>query len=554
MIDFSGRTAISWIRWSSKKQDDTDSVRRQQDEFDRAINETGAIACNQQFIAEAKSAWKGKHKEKLGEIKLMAQANPNVRYVLFIEKVDRLTRLKIWDSLELIGDLLKYIDIYFISKSEYCDESSKNDLLSLLKLMLEFDRANNYSESISIHTHANHLNEFKKTLETGKAYKIGKNPHWLDVVDDYYVVNEDAAKTIRYIFDMYTNDGIGTQRMGKRLESEGIKHIDGKDWTMWRLIEIIKNEAVNGWFTSKRRGKNLERLDTENNIRNGIRAKIYPPIIDDAQWAKAQLIRAANSKGNKAKNKNGNNPIMVGVGSYARPSSDYLLSGKLACKECGQNYVKAKRTLRCKISSTSSICSAMSMPLILAEQCIAKALFDELTASELFDNTTKKNDESNIKVEIEAVQIEVYQLREKIKTLGSRAPVSLSLMLADKEVLLAELQSKLGAAVELARGSYDEVKLNFNRAFEDEAIRLKLKSVISLLVKQIYTFRINDKPAFEVHMYNGMVYRVLYTYRKRVDGRFQYWCSVNSLTHRMPYRKITDEGEKTVYFEGGFLS
>jgi len=59
--------------------------------------------------------------------------------------------------------------------------------------------------------------------------------------------NEDEAKTVRFIFDLYVNGGMGATNVCKELENRGIPSPRGNmRWITPTLLKILRNEKYIG--------------------------------------------------------------------------------------------------------------------------------------------------------------------------------------------------------------------------------------------------------------------------------------------------------------------
>lgn len=152
-----------------------------------------------------------------------------------------------------------------------------------------------------------------------------------DVITKSLSINEEGAKTVRYIFDRYVA-GAGSTMIARELNEQGITTIKGNDWTSSSVMGIVNNEKYKGdillgkTFTvdpiSKRRLENLGEEDRFY-IRNH-----HEPIVSEETFARAQEIRERRNGGRK---KN------VIPGKREKFSRQYAFSCMLECGFCGGN-------------------------------------------------------------------------------------------------------------------------------------------------------------------------------------------------------------------------
>ena len=92
--DLKGRTAISYARWSSGRQSDGDSLRRQTEGAERFCAQHG-LTLDHSLIDDGVSAFKGANLEaSLGKFLKDIEAGVISRdVVLIVENMDRVTRI-----------------------------------------------------------------------------------------------------------------------------------------------------------------------------------------------------------------------------------------------------------------------------------------------------------------------------------------------------------------------------------------------------------------------------------------------------------------------------
>ena len=148
----------------------------------------------------------------------------------------------------------------------------------------------------------------------------GTPPLGYDIVDGKYVINENEAKTVRKIYEMYADGKSYTQiinalkgTMGKRNRPIGNNS----------LSSILRNERYIGVYTwNKRQVKLLRKWAGGKPNPNCVRIEdAIPKIIDKETWERVQKRMKSNRQAtNKAKRQ-------------------YLLTGLIKCDCCGATFV-----------------------------------------------------------------------------------------------------------------------------------------------------------------------------------------------------------------------
>ena len=142
-------------------------------------------------------------------------------------------------------------------------------------------------------------------------------------------INEEGAKTVRYIFDRYV-EGAGSTMIARELNEQGILTIKGNPWVSSSVMGIINNEKYKGdillgkTFTvdpiSKRRLDNLGEEDRYY-IHNH-----HEGIVSEETFDRAQEIRNRRNGGRKHN---------VTPGKREKFSRQYAFSCMLECGFCG---------------------------------------------------------------------------------------------------------------------------------------------------------------------------------------------------------------------------
>lgn len=155
---------------------------------------------------------------------------------------------------------------------------------------------------------------------------------------DYYpdtkeiAVNEEEAKTVRFIFKQYLK-GYGCTSIARQLEEQGIKTKQGSSrWTNGGIMGIIKNEKYKGdlllgktYTVNPISKKRLRNFGEEDRF---FIHQHHEPIITAIEYEKAQEIRTNRNKG-----KIGG---AFSPGVHVRVSQRFTFSCMLECGFCGK--------------------------------------------------------------------------------------------------------------------------------------------------------------------------------------------------------------------------
>lgn len=132
--------------------------------------------------------------------------------------------------------------------------------------------------------------------EKGTLYGSG-NILGYDRVGDTYVINEDQAETVRMIFDMYLNEGLGTGKIARRLTELGRLNASGLNkWSHGVISRILNNQTYMGVIAYGKSFSNnyLEQKRINNHDKSTyiyMEGK-FPAIVSQEDWHRAQEIKA----------------------------------------------------------------------------------------------------------------------------------------------------------------------------------------------------------------------------------------------------------------------
>lgn len=143
-------------------------------------------------------------------------------------------------------------------------------------------------------------------LESAKKYKVicGHLPlGYIADENNHFVIEPSEAAIVRMIYDKY-QAGETMAEIARYLNSHGYTNKRNMPFTKNSIPSILSNERYIGTYIFK------DSIREEN---------IIPPIISKEQWEQVQQIKAKNRKMPSARWK----------------YSDYLLTDKLVCGECG---------------------------------------------------------------------------------------------------------------------------------------------------------------------------------------------------------------------------
>ncbi|MCJ7854852.1 recombinase family protein [Lachnospiraceae bacterium NSJ-143] len=165
----------------------------------------------------------------------------------------------------------------------------------------------------------------KRSMENG--FVLGSNCYGYYLTNGVLTVNEEQAKVVRKIFEMY-KEGAGVRKISKTLESEGIPSPAGlHHWKNTSLLKMLANEKYIGTLKQKKE-ITIDYLTHKKILNDGredfiIIENHHTPIVDTQLFNDVQ--EALKRRHKMAENK-------------SKYSNKYAFSTKVICGECGSIY------------------------------------------------------------------------------------------------------------------------------------------------------------------------------------------------------------------------
>jgi site-specific DNA recombinase len=229
--------------------------------------------------------------------------------VLLVYRVDRFSR-NLRDMVMLL-DELDAAGVVFRSATEPFDTSTPMGrmLVQMLGMFAQFERDTIIDRVIA---------GMERKAAKGK-WKGGKRPfgYQVDKTTHTLVIDEHEAIIVRLIFDLYTKDRLGSRAIATVLNDRGHRTSSGGKWSGHQVIRALNNRVYLG----------------ELSFRDITTTNTHDPIIYSTVWAQAQAILDARGESHAHR---------------AASGSDYVLTGRLRCPQCGKAMVGTRATGRNK--------------------------------------------------------------------------------------------------------------------------------------------------------------------------------------------------------------
>ncbi|MQT45853.1 hypothetical protein GHO40_03765 [Pseudomonas helleri] len=286
--------AYAYIRYSRAIQATGDSENRQLTALELFETSTGTNVVEVVYD-KGKSAFRGDNarsgnfKEMLDRMQSGAIRRGDY---LVVESIDRITRQRVLDGVELLqGILKKGINIYTtVDKKTYSYNDPSRDFENLLMISLIAKRANEESETKSGRL-LSAWKARKAKAENGEVIiKKGKSiPYGLRVEEGKFVIHKEEQEEIKQLFELLLQFGINTA-IAK------INETSLKKWNNGTLNKVIKHKTVIGCMATHRVEYTVD--GKAKKILTGFIENYYPNLIEPKLFYKAIDVMANRKQKN----------------------------------------------------------------------------------------------------------------------------------------------------------------------------------------------------------------------------------------------------------------
>jgi DNA invertase Pin-like site-specific DNA recombinase len=430
--------AFSYRRFSSVKQEEGDSLRRQKDiaqECAKKFNLHLVDDDDYSFLDRGKSAYSGANfndddSQLRRFYELVKDGSIPQGSYLIVESLDRLSRRHPTEALPRFYELLKAgINVITgMDKRVYTGEPNEVELVVSIMEMSRSYRESKYKSERVGEAWRDKQEDARKELKPMGATR----PAWLDPVYDpndknpkrkpiRYVVNDEKADIVRQIF-RWTLDGYGREVIAKKLNEAGYDAFKTKKgWGGSSVAQILKSPTVLGIYQPMT-GKGKERVEVGPPIHG-----FYDAIIDEETFYAAQKATKDRFRTRTTKH----------------PPHYNLWQKILKCAYCGaamNRYTKGKKappSLRCYEAGKGT--------------CKAKAIRVDRSEKAFRELLTKVNSLSLVQSDAKSLQSKLYEVQGRIaeqqgliadsqKLLLTRRSPTLLEMIADADDKIQELR------------------------------------------------------------------------------------------------------------------
>ena len=155
------------------------------------------------------------------------------------------------------------VEVYFVEDNIWTMDGDGELRLTIMATLAQ-EESRKVSERVKAGQHISRNN--------GVIYGNG-NILGYDLVEGKYVINEEQAETVRMIFDMYLNEGIGATKIANELCRRKRVAASGQvKWTASNVSRILRNSTYMGYMAY---GKSFSNNYLEQKRVNGVEFKQF---------------------------------------------------------------------------------------------------------------------------------------------------------------------------------------------------------------------------------------------------------------------------------------
>ena len=170
---------------------------------------------------------------------------------------------------------------------------------------------------------------FRQAIKNGHV--LGNDKLWgYDKKDCVLTINEEEARVVRRIFDLYANQQMGIRRISQTLLDEGFTSRKGNAFNVLTIRHILCNPKYKGWYCANKsqtvdyRSKRKIFLDESEWVMYPDPS--VPAIVSEELWDRANALYKRRSQ------------QMMSHQSAAEFHNRYPYSGKIICEEHGTSF------------------------------------------------------------------------------------------------------------------------------------------------------------------------------------------------------------------------
>jgi DNA invertase Pin-like site-specific DNA recombinase len=475
--------AYSYIRFSSKKQMDGDSLRRQSEKAEQYCQRHGLQLDQSLNLHDlGVSAFRGKNALVgnlgvfLDEVK---RGTVPAGSVLIAESIDRISRQGIDEGYEIVKGILKAgVRLVTLSpERDFGPEAVKSLSKGALEIQLILERAAEESERKSERVGAARAQERKRIRERQEVV-THRLPGWVEERGDKLALIPKAAAAVRQIFQLAAA-GYGAPSIIRKLTADKVPPIGRTDrWTRSYLALLLRDRRVLGEY-QPHRGK-----DKDGDVVNDY----YPRAIEEDEWFQARAGAAQRRRFHGRMSRERVN-IFAGVLRHARDNDTYFMTQRLSRTRTKPG-VSRQFSALVNTRGEEGHVRAYSIPCAAFESAILSCL-REIDPHEILNGDAGPDESLALAAQLAGLETELADAAAFLEKSGFSVTIGnhIAALEAHKAELAAELaEARQRAAHPLSEswGQMQSLVEILDGAADPRDARLRLRSALRRIIESIH--------------------------------------------------------------------
>lgn len=356
-----------YARVSTDKDEQINSLENQVQYYTELIQSKANWTYVEGYIDEGISGTSTKKRDSFN--RMIADAKTGRFDFIITKEISRFSRSTL-DSIQYTQQLLEH-DVGVLFQNDNINTLDSDSEFRLVVMAgVAQDEVRKLSERLKF--------GFRQAIKNGHV--LGNDKLWgYNKKDCVLTVNEEEARVVRRIFDLYANQQMGIRRISQTLFDEGFTSRKGNAFNVLTIRHILCNPKYKGWYCANKsqtvdyRSKRKVFLEESEWVMYPDPS--IPAIVSEELWDRANALYKRRSE------------QMMAHQSAAEFHNRYPYSGKIICEEHGTSFHRQvlksakgeKEVWQCRVyrNRGRAACSAPQLRTTELDQIMAQ-IFDQL--------------------------------------------------------------------------------------------------------------------------------------------------------------------------------
>ena len=356
-----------YARVSTDKDEQLNSLENQVQYYTELIQSKPNWTYVEGYIDEGISGTSTKKRDSFN--RMIADAKAGRFDFIITKEISRFSRSTL-DSIQYTQELLEH-DVGVLFQNDNINTLDSDSEFRLVVMAgVAQDEVRKLSERLKF--------GFRQAIKNGHV--LGNDKLWgYDKKDCVLTINEEEARAVRLIFDLYANQQMGIRRISQTLYDEGFTSRKGNAFNVLTIRHILCNPKYKGWYCANKsqtvdyRSKRKVFLEESEWVMYPDSS--IPAIVSEELWDRANALYKRRSE------------QAMSHQSAAEFHNRYPYSGKIICEEHGTGFHRQvlksakgeKEVWQCRVyrNRGRAACSAPQLRTTELDQIMAQ-IFEEL--------------------------------------------------------------------------------------------------------------------------------------------------------------------------------